>query len=213
MNCFEVIGAEVSWTGCRFSAVCDLLPSQLIKRPSKYNSHFKDDTLHLKATRRVLCNVMEEVEKEMLAASREQGGGADWCCKIVVKNIRFIQNFDIYMIASGKSGKLSEIKAASLLNLVEEETIEVFNRINLSHDDRMKYNNIIKCVRRLNNTANPGKICHMNGFYYIQENRVRKSHFNTRGLNCAGLYLYGCQGLCIKTGDVMNTRLEMRKCM
>ncbi|KAJ8887824.1 hypothetical protein PR048_014042 [Dryococelus australis] len=36
---------------------------------------------------------------------------------------RFIQNFDIYTIASGKTEKLSEIKAAVLLDLVGEEAI------------------------------------------------------------------------------------------
>ncbi|KAJ8882335.1 hypothetical protein PR048_014137 [Dryococelus australis] len=49
---------------------------------------------------------------------------------------RFIQNFEIYMIALKKP---SGIKAAILLNLVREETVEIFKTFNLLDENRMKY--------------------------------------------------------------------------
>ncbi|XP_063227048.1 uncharacterized protein LOC134533454 [Bacillus rossius redtenbacheri] len=60
---------------------------------------------------------------------------------------KFRQNFDISRLASGKSEKPSEVKAAILLNLVGEDAVEVFNTFNLSDDDRKQFDAVIAAFK------------------------------------------------------------------
>ncbi|KAJ8873251.1 hypothetical protein PR048_026885 [Dryococelus australis] len=52
---------------------------------------------------------------------------------------KFKQNFKIYMVASRKSEKLTEVKATILFYLVGEDAVEVFNTFQISDKDRTDY--------------------------------------------------------------------------
>ena len=71
---------------------------------------------------------------------------------------RWKQQFDVYMVASGKIGKSDEVKAATFLHLAGPEALEVFNTLSFdSEADKKKLNKLVEkfeayCIPRKNVT-------------------------------------------------------------
>lgn len=57
---------------------------------------------------------------------------------------RFKQNFEVYLIASGKDVKESKVKVAILLNIMGEEGVEVYNTLKLDDEEKQDYEKVIK---------------------------------------------------------------------
>lgn len=57
---------------------------------------------------------------------------------------KFRQNFEIFMVASGKNKESEDIQVAVLLNIVGEEAVELFNTFQLSSADRKKLNKVLE---------------------------------------------------------------------
>ncbi|XP_072380845.1 uncharacterized protein [Diabrotica undecimpunctata] len=57
---------------------------------------------------------------------------------------RFKQSFEIYLMASGKSGKSDEVKVAILLNLIGEEGIEIYNSLELTEVQQGKLADVLE---------------------------------------------------------------------
>lgn len=62
----------------------------------------------------------------------------------VAENFKvFMQNLEIYMVASDKHEKPDKVKVAILLNCIGQEGINIFNTFELSADQRKKYDAVI----------------------------------------------------------------------
>ncbi|KAJ8886684.1 hypothetical protein PR048_012896 [Dryococelus australis] len=58
----------------------------------------------------------------------------------------FKQNFEIYMTASGNYTNTDNIKIAMLLNIMGQEGAELYNILDLTSDDRQKYEEVIQAL-------------------------------------------------------------------
>lgn len=56
---------------------------------------------------------------------------------------KFKQQFEIYLVATGKNEKSDEIKIALLLNIIGEEGVEIYNNFTLSDAEKKEYKNTI----------------------------------------------------------------------
>ncbi|KAK9686357.1 hypothetical protein QE152_g37237 [Popillia japonica] len=51
---------------------------------------------------------------------------------------KFKQNFEIYLIASGKDKATEQVKVALLLNAIGKDAVEIFNTFKLSDEEKLK---------------------------------------------------------------------------
>lgn len=56
---------------------------------------------------------------------------------------KFKQQFEIYIKASGKEKKDSDVKVAILLNIIGEEGIEIFNNFKLTDTEKKDYTKVV----------------------------------------------------------------------
>lgn len=57
---------------------------------------------------------------------------------------RFKQHWEIYLVASGKDDKEDKVKIATLLNLIGEEGIEIYNTLKLTDEQKKVYKTVIE---------------------------------------------------------------------
>lgn len=56
---------------------------------------------------------------------------------------KFRQNLEIYMVASGKDEKSAKIKVATILNLIGEDGVEVFDTLKLTEAQKGDYKTVL----------------------------------------------------------------------
>ncbi|KAK9688348.1 hypothetical protein QE152_g35611 [Popillia japonica] len=57
---------------------------------------------------------------------------------------KFVQSYNIYLLASGSANKSAEVRAAIFLNFIGEDAIDLFNTFNLAEEDKKDVEKIKK---------------------------------------------------------------------
>ncbi|XP_039279974.1 uncharacterized protein LOC111053806 isoform X1 [Nilaparvata lugens] len=57
---------------------------------------------------------------------------------------RFKQNFEIYLLASGKSAEKEPVKVAVFLNIIGDEGLDIYNNFKISDDEKQKLVSVLK---------------------------------------------------------------------
>lgn len=76
---------------------------------------------------------------------------------------RFLQNFEIYMVATGKDAKDARIKIAIFLNTIDPEGIEIYNYFKLTDAQQKEYKTI---VQEFESYCTPRKNCTYERFVF-----------------------------------------------
>lgn len=61
---------------------------------------------------------------------------------------RFKRSFDIFMCAADLKGKNDEIKINTLLNTIGPEAVEIFDSLELTDDERKKFEDVLKAIEK-----------------------------------------------------------------